>query len=561
MYVIVASNNNNNNNNNNNKVLKGSSDYLYSKEGVTQGDPLSMFMYAIGTLPLICSLNNPTRWTQLWYADDASAGGLLPDLHEWFSLVCSRGPAFGYFPEPRKSVLVVSQNFKMEAEAKFSNLGVKVVTGNRFLGGFVGDLSDQNSYVTSKVQKWVGHIKVLSDVATAQPQLAYAAFTKSLQHEWAFLMRVVPDCGPLFQELEHAIHHYFLPTVFGVEISTAERNLFALPLRFGGLGVSNPVLMAPSLLDSSVRSTVTLAHSIVGATTFELDAHLETVSNARTYHHKHMDTIYTNEFDRLLPSFDSSQQRTILRAREQHISSWLSVMPVEKSQFDLSAQEFRDGLALRYRKPLLCLPPCCDGCGALFTIEHALDCRIGGLVGRRHNEVRDAFGDLAALMWSPVVKEPVVSDGSGGILEPLVADLCVRGVWQPQTEALFDIRVVDTDAWSYCGRTPIAVLCSAEVEKKRKYSLACQSRCASFTPLCVSVDGLLAPEARFFVQRLSDNLSMKWEQPFGVVSSWVRARLSFAILRAALLCVRGSRTKWRSLGIVDGASLPMLTAN
>ena len=165
----------------------------------------------------------------------------------------------------------------------------------------------------------------------------------------------------------------------------------------------------------------------------------------------------------------------------------------------VSAQEFRDGLALRYRKPLLCLPPCCDGCGAPFTIEHALDCRIGGLVGQRHNEVRDAFGDLAALVWSPVVKEPVVSDGSGGILEPLVADLCVRGVWQPQTEALFDIRVVDTDARSYCGRTPIAVLCSAEVEKKRKYSLACQSRRASFTPLCVSVDGLLAPEARFFV--------------------------------------------------------------
>ena len=83
-------------------VLKGSSDYLYSKEGVTQGDPLSMFMYAIGTLPLIRFLNNPTRWTQLWYADDASAGRLLPDLHEWFSLVCSCGPAFGYFPEPRK---------------------------------------------------------------------------------------------------------------------------------------------------------------------------------------------------------------------------------------------------------------------------------------------------------------------------------------------------------------------------------------------------------------------------------------------------------------------------
>ena len=71
-------------------------------------------------------------------------------------------------------------------------------------------------------------------------------------------------------------------------------------------------------------------------------------------------------------------------------------------------------------------------------------------------------------MWNPVVKEPVISDGSDGIVEPLVGDLCVRGVWQIQTEALFDIRVVDTDARSYCGCTPTAVLCSAKVEKKWK---------------------------------------------------------------------------------------------
>jgi len=53
--------------------------------------------------------------------------------------------------------------------------------------------------------------------------------------------------------------------------------------------------------------------------------------------------------------------------------------------------------ALRYRKPLLCLPSSCDGCGASFSFEHALDCCIDGLVGRRHNEVRDAFMDLAVL--------------------------------------------------------------------------------------------------------------------------------------------------------------------
>ena len=40
-------------------VLRGLSTYLYGKEFVTQGDPLSMFMYVIGTLSLIHFLCDP----------------------------------------------------------------------------------------------------------------------------------------------------------------------------------------------------------------------------------------------------------------------------------------------------------------------------------------------------------------------------------------------------------------------------------------------------------------------------------------------------------------------
>ena len=272
-----------------------------------------------------------------------------------------------------------------------------------------------------------------------------------------------------------------------------------------------------------------------------------------------MSVIFNDEFCQLLPLFDSLQQRAILWAKDGNISSWLSVLPLARSQFDLSAQEFRDGLALRYKKPLLSVPSVCDGCGTQFSIEHALDCRFGGLVSRRHNEVRDAFGDLVSLIWSPVTKEPIVRDSSDGA-DALIADLCVRGAWEPQTEALFDIRVVDTDAQSYCARTH-DVLSIAEGEKKHKYLQACQDRRATFTPLCVSVDGMLSSEAAFFVKGMSDFLAAKWERPYSVVSGWVRARLSFAILRTALLCVRGSRTKWRSLGIIDGASLPIVTAD
>ena len=122
-------------------------------------------------------------------------------------------------------------------------------------------------------------------------------------------------------------------------------------------------------------------------------------------------------------------------------------------------------------------------------------------------------------------------DGSVDASDTLIADLCVWDVWQPQTEALFDIQVVDTDAWSYCAHTSHAVLCSAETEKKCKYMQACQDRHATFTPLCVSVDGMLGSEAEFFIQRLVDFLFAKWERPYNVVMRWVRGCLSFAVLQ------------------------------
>ena len=106
------------------------------------------------------------------------------------------------------------------------------------------------------------------------------------------------------------------------------------------------------------------------------------------------------------------QQWAILQAKYSNISSWLSVLPLARSQFNLSAQEYRDGLALLYKKPLLSLPSLCDGCEAPFSIEHVHDCCFGGLVTCRRNEVQDAFGNLGFLVWAPVVKESFVPDES-----------------------------------------------------------------------------------------------------------------------------------------------------
>ena len=40
----------------------------------------------------------------------------------------------------------------------------------------------------------------------------------------------------------------------------------------------------------------------------------------------------------------------------------------------------------------------------------------------------------------------------------LIADSRIQGVWQPQTDVLFDVHVVDVDTLSYQGRVPQTVL-------------------------------------------------------------------------------------------------------
>ena len=109
-------------------------------------------------------------------------------------------------------------------------------------------------------------------------------------------------------------------------------------------------------------------------------------------------------------------------------------------------------------------------------------------------------------IWGQVKRKPVIAYDYADD-ETLIADLGVRGVWSPQSEALFDICVIDTDTQSYLTTTPNLVLFRAEGEKKQKYSAATTARPAHFTLLCFSVDGIAGSEAACFLKRLAGGLS------------------------------------------------------
>ena len=97
--------------------------------------------------------------------------------------------------------------------------------------------------------------------------------------------------------------------------------------------------------------------------------------------------------------------------------------------------------------------------------------------------------------------------------------------------------------------------------EKRKGSTHKQLRHAMqlFSPFVLSVDGLLAREARFVLKHFSNKLSNKWSKPYSEVMGWLQTCLCLAILCATNRCVRGSCVKWRSgFGMEDGAGLAVV---
>ena len=99
---------------------------------------------------------------------------------------------------------------------------------------------------------------------------------------------------------------------------------------------------------------------------------------------------------------------------------------------------------------------------------------------------------------------------------------------------------------------------STDYSRKREESKTCWSvlkKESIITLLCVSVDGLLGCETSSFIERLADQLSSEWNMSYSTIVCWLRTYLTFFILRATILCLWGSCTKWRTIDMSNGSPL------
>ena len=464
--------------------------------------------------------------------------------------------------------------------------------GQRYVGGFVGSDDARERWLRPQVEKWAEAVRVLGRIAVHHPQAAYCGLAHSLQSEWQYLQRVVPGIGDAFGPVEEAICKDFLPKLFGVESITDDlRALTCFSVKRTGLGIPDPTTTAERCHDTSAETCEVLTASMVEGVGLSWTDHRKCARTAAARAKR--DLMVTQEQELVARCALLSQVERHRMQRRKKSGRWLTTIPATLNGTRLSCEEFRDNLRLRYEMTPENLQERCDGCGSKFSVGHALDCKCGGLVMVRHNDVTRTFGGMlqSALGRSAVTYEPFIeygrtpsereqaaaqdatadaanddaaggSDGDGergdgeGNTSARTedqattmtgsedrADVSGHGFWKPGFSCLFDSRVTNLDCRSQRHTDPDNVLARHEKLKKGKYLGRCLKMRRHFTPLVYSCDGVPGTETAAAEKQLARLLAEKWTRDYSEMCGYVRTRMALAVVRSNTMMLRGPRTK------------------
>ena len=511
-----------------------------------------MAMYAIGMMHLQDEIGHEkTRVKQVAYADDLTGAGKISDLKTWWERISSHGPKLGYHPNASKSILLVKPEGYDHAKKVFEGSEIVVTKeGERHLGAVIGTDRFKEQYVAGKVEEWVKEIKVLSEYAKTQPQAAYAAYTYGVKHKWNYTLRTINNIKPQLEPLEKVIREELIPTLTNRRnITDVERKVLELPPRMGGLGIVDPRDIAEREYENSRKLTASVRGHIVEQNKHgEVDN--EEVRKLRYLISRAREMRQKEKMQDLDSQLADDMKRRIASAQEVGASNWLTALPIKEKGFSLNKREFTDAISLRYGWPIDKIPKECV-CGEPFHQDHAMKCKKGGFVCRRHDEVRDITVQMLREVCRDVSTEPELIPLTGETLRYLTAntsnearvDASAGGFWERGQRAYFDIRIFYPMAPCHRNLTLEAAHIKNEQDKRRAYEeRIINVDQGSFTPLIFTTSGGMGPRAQIFYARLAELMAARKRQPRSSVTAWLRCRLSFSLLRSAILCLRGTRS-------------------
>ena len=172
----------------------------------------------------------------------------------------------------------------------------------------------------------------------------------------------------------------------------------------------------------------------------------------------------------------------------------------------------------------------------------------GGFVIIRHDNIVKFEANLLNVVCNDVQVEPELQSINDETIEGLTGDnarpdIRARSFWRHGQNAYFDVRITNVNSKSQTNIEPKKILKGHETEKKRLYNRRIMNvEHGTFTPLVFSLTGGEGPETAVFHKHVAAKIAEKTGDRYDHVLSLIRVKLSFLILRSALLCLRGSRS-------------------
>ena len=217
-----------------------------------------------------------------------------------------------------------------------------------------------------------------------------------------------------FGPIEEALANSFLPALFDEPMfgeDDPRRALATLPVKQAGLAIPDPTTTATANYEASTCVCTHLIQALKpdNDVTFSSETHTSTRAAVIAELKKRKEEEQEAQLESILSKLDANTVRTIERGKS--CGCWLSASPTAVNGLELSAQEFRDNLHIRHGRQPTNMQPECDGCGAHFTLQHALECKKGGLIHVRHDEVKAELTELCSLALRPssVRDEPLIN--------------------------------------------------------------------------------------------------------------------------------------------------------
>ncbi|XP_026428642.1 uncharacterized protein LOC113324540 [Papaver somniferum] len=469
-------------------------------EGVQQGDPLGLLLFALTLHPLILSIAKRCELElQAWYLDDGTVIGDTLMVAKALQIIQDEGAARGIFLNIRKTEL-----FWPSPDPRASTIGVfppyisRPEKGVKLLGApFSLDAQFNADMVVRRVHKTVELVDAIEKLEDPQCELLLFRNCAGVSRLYFALRTTMPDYKYEAQDLLDAQLYKFLHHVI-----TGDRPGFGPP--------ATETLELQSIILRRTGFNTNLVRAADSFNSICSPVSLICIDSSATHSMKMLAVVYFDAVNKdLTTNFKLSERDSMLGKsnRMKHALDFLMAIPIVGLNQKIGARQFSAVLCYRLGIPLFELDSMCPFCKREMDIfgDHAVHCANEVCLKFIHDLVHDTIADICYRVGLPARKEADLGllSNNGTSLRP--ADILVYN-WDNGRDVCLDVTIISPFAGSRTLELGQA-LKDAVIRKNTKYLEKCASQGYGFEASAFTTLGELGVETINFIERLRNYMS------------------------------------------------------